>query len=177
MLPSSYQYITNPNPTLPLINFEKAINREKSKDYHFQKNTYFSPSEREREEKPTKEKRRTEETEKMMKLKSKRFYKASFKFCSSSSSHGNSSSKESPPKGYNSNFTNGGNVAGGGDIKWEMRPGGMLVQKRESGSESGGEGVITVRVSTVSKWHDISIEATSTFGKREFSKPYLLNYF
>lgn len=50
------------------------------------------------------------------------------------------------------------------DIKWELRPGGMLVQKRDTG-ESMGEGMITVRVSsTVSKWHDISIEATSTFG-------------
>lgn len=50
-----------------------------------------------------------------------------------------------------------------GEIKWELRPGGMLVQKREN-NKSVGE-MITIRVSTVSKWHDISIEATSTFGK------------
>ena len=50
------------------------------------------------------------------------------------------------------------------EIKWELRPGGMLVQKREC-NQSEGEGMITIRVSTVSQWHDISIEATSTFGK------------
>lgn len=48
------------------------------------------------------------------------------------------------------------------EIKWELRPGGMLVQKRES---KKSEEIITIRVSTLSKWHDISIEATSTFGK------------
>lgn len=53
---------------------------------------------------------------------------------------------------------------GSGEIKWELRPGGMLVQKRENGANVG-EGMITVRVSTVSHWHDISIQATSTFGK------------
>lgn len=45
--------------------------------------------------------------------------------------------------------------------------GGMLVQKREC-KENSGEGVITIRVSTVSHWHDISIQATSTFGKHFF---------
>lgn len=49
-----------------------------------------------------------------------------------------------------------------GEIEWEVRPGGMLVQKREN-SKGAGE-VITVRVSTGSAWHDISIGATSTFG-------------
>ncbi|PIA51475.1 hypothetical protein AQUCO_01100367v1 [Aquilegia coerulea] len=60
----------------------------------------------------------------------------------------------------------GGNgcKGGGGEIKWELRPGGMLVQKREDGG-SLGEALIKVRVSTVSRWHDISIEATSTFGE------------
>lgn len=50
------------------------------------------------------------------------------------------------------------------EIKWELRPGGMLVQKRDT-SQNAGEGLITVRVSTVSHWHDISVEATSTFGE------------
>ncbi|KAK8607290.1 hypothetical protein V6N13_053032 [Hibiscus sabdariffa] len=86
----------------------------------------------------------------MMKLKSKKFCRGSFKF-------GNA----------------GGNNVKGGDqkavventeIKWELRPGGMLVQRRETGS-SVGEGTILVRVSTVSQCHDISIEATSTFGE------------
>lgn len=52
---------------------------------------------------------------------------------------------------------------GGGEIKWELRPGGMLVQKRES-KENSDEVMITIRVSTVSTWHDISVQATSTFG-------------
>ena len=51
-----------------------------------------------------------------------------------------------------------------GEIQWELRPGGMLVQKRES-NQSAGEGMITIIVSTVSQSHEISIEATSTFGK------------
>lgn len=55
-----------------------------------------------------------------------------------------------------------GKGCGGGEIKWEMRPGGMLVQKRD---ESGGDGFIIVRVSTVSQWHDITLQPTSTFGK------------
>ena len=50
-----------------------------------------------------------------------------------------------------------------GEIKWELRPGGMLVQRRET--QNAGEGMITVKVSTVSQWHDISVEPTSTFGK------------
>ena len=55
-----------------------------------------------------------------------------------------------------------------GEIKWELRPGGMLVQKRES-IQNKGEGMITIRVSTVSQWRDISIEATSTFGMSSYS--------
>jgi hypothetical protein len=61
----------------------------------------------------------------------------------------------------------GGDTAGvggaRGEIKWEMRPGGMLVQKREG---KGGEGMIVVRVATGFSWHDVSIRATSTFGQR-----------
>ncbi|XP_016509688.1 BAG family molecular chaperone regulator 2-like [Nicotiana tabacum] len=52
-----------------------------------------------------------------------------------------------------------------GEIKWELRPGGMLVQKRECDNINGGETIITLRVSTVSNWHDISIQPTSTFGE------------
>lgn len=54
---------------------------------------------------------------------------------------------------------------GGGEIKWELRPGGMLVQKRENKENGGEETMITIRVSTVSKWHDISVQPTSTFGE------------
>nr|XP_007140852.1 hypothetical protein PHAVU_008G147200g [Phaseolus vulgaris]ESW12846.1 hypothetical protein PHAVU_008G147200g [Phaseolus vulgaris] len=55
---------------------------------------------------------------------------------------------------------------GTAEIQWELRPGGMLVQKRES-NISAGEGFITITVSTVSQSHEISIEATSTFGTDE----------
>ncbi|XXG62408.1 hypothetical protein AAC387_Pa05g0770 [Persea americana] len=66
-----------------------------------------------------------------------------------------------------SNVSGGGDdksYKAGGEIEWELRPGGMLVQKREKGA-SVREEMIIVRVSTVSHWHDISIEATSTFGE------------
>ncbi|CAN4081750.1 unnamed protein product [Withania somnifera] len=55
----------------------------------------------------------------------------------------------------------------GGEIKWELRPGGMLVQKRECENiDAGGDqAIITLRISTVSKSHDISIQPTSTFGE------------
>ena len=55
-----------------------------------------------------------------------------------------------------------GGRGGAGEIEWEVRPGGMLVQKREG---RAGEEVITVRVSTGFSWHDVSIGATSTFGE------------
>ncbi|KAM3286770.1 BAG family molecular chaperone regulator 2 [Capsicum chacoense] len=58
----------------------------------------------------------------------------------------------------------GGDAKLSGEIKWELRPGGMLVQKRES-VEKDGESIITLRVSTVTQWHDISIQATSSFGE------------
>ncbi|XP_043705856.1 BAG family molecular chaperone regulator 1-like [Telopea speciosissima] len=58
----------------------------------------------------------------------------------------------------------GGGGGGGGEIKWEVRPGGLLVQKRDNG-KSVGEGMIRLKVSTVTQWHDISIQPTSTFGE------------
>ncbi|KAL2335237.1 hypothetical protein Fmac_016450 [Flemingia macrophylla] len=79
----------------------------------------------------------------MIKLRSKRFSRSSSKVGKSASSG------EKDCKSV-------------GEIKWELRPGGMLVQKRES-NQGAGEGMITIRVSTVSQWHDISVDATSTF--------------
>ncbi|XP_059624548.1 BAG family molecular chaperone regulator 1-like [Cornus florida] len=85
----------------------------------------------------------------MIKLRSKRFSRSNSKL--SSGGGGGAAGK--------------GCGGGGGEIKWELRPGGMLVQKRENGDQSVGEGMITVRVSTVSQWHDITIQPTSTFGE------------
>ena len=92
----------------------------------------------------------------MMKLRSKKY------FGRSSSKLSNSASNKL--KGADQKEFGGNNIA---EIKWELRPGGMLVQRRESG-QSVGEGLISIRVSTVSQWHDISIESTSTFGKYIF---------
>ncbi|XP_066310479.1 BAG family molecular chaperone regulator 2-like [Miscanthus floridulus] len=50
-------------------------------------------------------------------------------------------------------------------IEWEVRPGGMLVQKRRSPEEDAAAvEYILVRVSTGWQWHDVSIDATATFG-------------
>ncbi|GAB4848042.1 hypothetical protein Ancab_002702 [Ancistrocladus abbreviatus] len=88
----------------------------------------------------------------MIKLRTKRFSRGNSKQSSS-----NGSVKGDDVKAGNNNYCSG-------EIKWELRPGGMLVQRRENGG-SMGEAVITVKVSTVSHWHDISIQSTSTFGE------------
>jgi len=67
--------------------------------------------------------------------------------------------------GGGGNGSAAGAGGGAGEIEWEVRPGGMLVQKRDG---KGGEEVIVVRVSTGYSWHDVSIGATSTFGEYEF---------
>uniref|UniRef100_A0A804NSZ6 Ubiquitin-like domain-containing protein n=1 Tax=Zea mays TaxID=4577 RepID=A0A804NSZ6_MAIZE len=83
----------------------------------------------------------------MIKLRySKRLFKRS----------SSSSKQQAAPRGGD----NGG--GGAGEIEWEVRPGGMLVQKREEGR--GGQETVTVRVSTGFSWHHVSIGATSTFG-------------
>ncbi|KAG2652071.1 BAG family molecular chaperone regulator 1-like [Panicum virgatum] len=64
--------------------------------------------------------------------------------------------------GGGGNGSAAGAGGGAGEIEWEVRPGGMLVQKRDG---KGGEEVIVVRVSTGYSWHDVSIGATSTFGE------------
>ncbi|CAD6333751.1 unnamed protein product [Miscanthus lutarioriparius] len=51
-------------------------------------------------------------------------------------------------------------------IEWEVRPGGMLVQKRRSPEDDAAAvEYILVRVSTGWQWHDVSIDATATFGR------------
>uniref|UniRef100_A0A453C859 Ubiquitin-like domain-containing protein n=1 Tax=Aegilops tauschii subsp. strangulata TaxID=200361 RepID=A0A453C859_AEGTS len=46
--------------------------------------------------------------------------------------------------------------------EWEVRPGGMLVQRRDG---RGDVEIITVRVATGHSWHEVSIGATCTFGE------------
>ncbi|KAK9159144.1 hypothetical protein Scep_005718 [Stephania cephalantha] len=51
-------------------------------------------------------------------------------------------------------------------VVWEMRPGGMLVQKREEGDGVSGPGtLIKIRVSHGSSQHDLSLPAQFTFGE------------
>ncbi|KAF5739581.1 BAG family molecular chaperone regulator 2-like [Tripterygium wilfordii] len=98
----------------------------------------------------------------MVKLRSKRFSRiSSFKF-------GGSGNVKSTEKADHAAGCGGGGGGGSIEVKWEVRPGGMLVQKREEthGQSVSEEPLITIRVSTTfSKWHDISIEPTSTFGE------------
>lgn len=47
-------------------------------------------------------------------------------------------------------------------IDWELRPGGMLVQKRGLGTS--GDSVIKIKVSHGSSHHEISVPSQSTFG-------------
>ncbi|GJN02546.1 hypothetical protein PR202_ga19908 [Eleusine coracana subsp. coracana] len=79
-----------------------------------------------------------------------RYSKKLFRRSSSKSSTGSSSSSD------------GDSASIRGEIEWEVRPGGMLVQKRDG---RGDVEVITVRVATGFSWHDVSIGATCTFGE------------
>ncbi|XP_040993889.1 BAG family molecular chaperone regulator 4-like [Juglans microcarpa x Juglans regia] len=49
------------------------------------------------------------------------------------------------------------------EIGWELRPGGMLVQKRDVGDASSGH-MVKIKVSHGSYHHDITVPAQSTFG-------------
>ncbi|XP_062153583.1 BAG family molecular chaperone regulator 1 [Alnus glutinosa] len=66
---------------------------------------------------------------------------------------------------------NGSSAAGGaepgGTAEWELRPGGMLVQKREAGSDrsSAPAPTIRVRVKYGSIYHEINISSQATFGE------------
>ncbi|KAM1494753.1 hypothetical protein ACFX15_028653 [Malus domestica] len=48
-------------------------------------------------------------------------------------------------------------------IDWELRPGGMLVQKRDTGDANSGI-MIKIKVSHGSYYHDLIVHAQSTFG-------------
>lgn len=49
------------------------------------------------------------------------------------------------------------------EIDWELRPGGMLVQKRDVGDDPSGP-MIKIKVSHGSYHYDITVPAQSTFG-------------
>lgn len=51
-----------------------------------------------------------------------------------------------------------------GSIDWELRPGGMLVQKRQP-LESSSSPMIKIKVSHGSYHHEVIVPAQSTFGK------------
>ncbi|KAG8082411.1 hypothetical protein GUJ93_ZPchr0014g46526 [Zizania palustris] len=85
-----------------------------------------------------------------------RYSRRLFRRSSSKGSTGSSSSSDG-----DAGARSGG--GGGGEIEWEVRPGGMLVQKRDG--RGGVEELITVRVATGFSWHDASIRATCTFGE------------
>ncbi|KAH6809632.1 hypothetical protein C2S51_027415 [Perilla frutescens var. frutescens] len=61
----------------------------------------------------------------------------------------------------------GGGGGGGGEKEWELRPGGMLVQKRSDGGETTRvpPPTIRVRVKYGSIYHEIRISSQSTFGE------------
>ena len=50
------------------------------------------------------------------------------------------------------------------DIDWEIRPGGMIVQKRRIGSNPNSECFITINVSHGSNRHQITVDSHSTIG-------------
>ncbi|CAK9150415.1 unnamed protein product [Ilex paraguariensis] len=67
----------------------------------------------------------------------------------------------------------GGSTNENDGIEWEMRPGGMLVQKRDDGYDHGGGGhSIKIKVSHGSNQHDLTVPFQSTFGdlKRAISQ-------
>jgi len=67
------------------------------------------------------------------------------------------------------NNNNGGKMEG---FDWEMRPGGMLVQKRNLDSEKISSNPIpTIKVSVKfgSSSHDIHINSHSSFGESKFN--------
>lgn len=66
-------------------------------------------------------------------------------------------------------------VAGaGGENEWEVRPGGMLVQKRDPDAEIDRipPPTIRVRVKYGSIYHEININSQATFGKQP--TPYIV---
>jgi len=83
--------------------------------------------------------------------------------------------RRSSSKGSTASSSSDGDAGSvrGGEIEWEVRPAGMLVQKRDGRADVE---VITVRVATGFSWHDVSVVATCTFGEYSCSAFLLLLY-
>lgn len=58
-------------------------------------------------------------------------------------------------------------------IEWEMRPGGMLVQKRDPDAAIATGPIIRIKVSHGLFGHDINVSAHATFGKYAYITPFL----
>ncbi|KAF7002062.1 hypothetical protein CFC21_017603 [Triticum aestivum] len=84
-----------------------------------------------------------------------------FRRSSSKISRSSSSCSSSSDNGSDA-FCGIGGGGGSGEIEWEVRPGGMLVQRRDG---RGDVEIITVRVATGYSWHEVSVGATCTFGE------------
>ncbi|KAJ0980735.1 hypothetical protein J5N97_008990 [Dioscorea zingiberensis] len=54
---------------------------------------------------------------------------------------------------------------GGGGFRWEMRPGGMLVQMRSADPEAASSPHVRVRVTCGSSRYEVSVPAQATFGE------------
>uniref|UniRef100_A0A7N0VIA2 Uncharacterized protein n=1 Tax=Kalanchoe fedtschenkoi TaxID=63787 RepID=A0A7N0VIA2_KALFE len=71
--------------------------------------------------------------------------------------------KSCPPKCVRDWDEEGGGAVG--EIRWEVRPGGLLVQKRLSREDLGSISQIQIRISSGSYNHNLAIPAQSTFGE------------
>lgn len=83
---------------------------------------------------------------------------------------------DSLPPQVNGGDLGGGGRRGGGEKEWELRPGGMLVQKRTDGDQNSvPPPTIRVRVKYGSIYHEIRISSQASFGKFLFFFIMILN--
>lgn len=62
------------------------------------------------------------------------------------------------------------------EVEWEMRPGGMFVQRREEGDDDRSDGpMIKISVAHASSHHEVYLPAQSTFCESLFTPLVLLS--
>lgn len=68
------------------------------------------------------------------------------------------------------NCSNSEPVSNGGEeiAAWDLRPGGMIVQKRDGGSSGPTAATVTVKLSYGSQQLDLTVPSDSTFGRFSF---------